>query len=105
MEKRLQIDFTEKAYSELEALQKRLDAKSKSEVIRDALGVLTWLTDEVLEKQHVLLVEKSEGVTREVVFHFLERARLDRAAVERGALSDTERPATLEASRSFSASR
>jgi hypothetical protein len=76
MEKRLQIDFTEKAYSELEALQTRLDAKSKSEVIRDALGVLTWLTDEVLEKKHVILVEKpKDGVTREVVFHFLERVR------------------------------
>jgi hypothetical protein len=76
MEKRLQIDFTEKAYSELEALQKRLDAKSKSEVIRDALGVLTWLTDEILKNNHVILVEKPEaGVTREVVFHFLERVR------------------------------
>jgi len=76
MEKRLQIDFTEKAYSELEALQKRLDAKSKSEVIRDALGVLNWLGDEVLNKKHIILVEKPEdGVTREVVFHFLERAK------------------------------
>ena len=76
MEKRLQIDFTEQAYRELEALQKHLDAKSKSEVIRDALGVLNWLTDEVLEKQHLILVEKPEaGVTREVVFHFLERVR------------------------------
>jgi hypothetical protein len=76
MDKRLQIDFTEKAYNDLEALQKRLDAKSKSEVIRDALGVLNWLADEVLEKKHEILVEKpEENVTREVIFHFLERVK------------------------------
>jgi hypothetical protein len=76
MEKRLQIDFSEKAYKELEGLQKLLDASSKSEVIRDALGLLRWLADEVVEKGHRILVEKPEdgGLTREVVFHFLERA-------------------------------
>jgi Arc/MetJ-type ribon-helix-helix transcriptional regulator len=74
MEKRLQIDFSEKAYKELETLQERLDATSKSEVIRDALGLLRWLADEV-DKGHRILVEKPEdGATREVVFHFLERS-------------------------------
>jgi hypothetical protein len=72
-EKRLQIDFSEKAYEELEGLQKRLDATSKSEIIRDALGLLRWLADEVVEKQHRILVEKPEekDATREVFFHFL----------------------------------
>jgi Arc/MetJ-type ribon-helix-helix transcriptional regulator len=77
MEKRLQIDFSDKAYKELEALQERLDATSKSEVIRDALGLLRWLAEEVVDKNHRILVEKPEegGATREVVFHFLERSR------------------------------
>lgn len=77
MEKRLQIDFSEKAYEELEGLQKLLEIKSKSEVIRDALGLLRWLADEVVLKGHHILVEKPEegGVNREVVFHFLERSR------------------------------
>ena len=79
MDKRLQIDFSEKAYSELEGLQKRLDAASKSEVIRDALGLLRWLSEQVIEKNHRILVEKPEktgGVTtREIVFNFLERGR------------------------------
>lgn len=95
MEKRLQIDFSEKAYKELEALQKLLDATSKSEVIRDALGLLRWLADEVVGKGHHILVEKPEegaGVNREVVFHFLERSRSSeedkKATRERAALSN-----------------
>jgi metal-responsive CopG/Arc/MetJ family transcriptional regulator len=86
MEKRLQIDFSEKAYKELEGLQERLDATSKSEVIRDALGLLRWLTDEVVEKKHRILVEKPEekDLTREVVFNFLERSK-DRSKPERRA--------------------
>jgi hypothetical protein len=77
MERRLQIDFSDRAYNELEALQKRLDAKSKSDVIRDALGVLQWLADEVLEQNHRILVEKPEdgNTTKELVFNFLERVR------------------------------
>jgi hypothetical protein len=75
--KRLQIDFSDKAYKDLEALQERLDATSKSEVIRDALGLLRWLADHVLIKNHRILLEKPEegGATREIVFHFLERSR------------------------------
>lgn len=72
--KRLQLDFSENAYKELEDLQGRLNATSKSEVIRDALGVLRWLADEV-NADHRILVEKPEG-TREVVFHFLERSKI-----------------------------
>lgn len=69
---RLQIDFSEDAYKELETLQNQLNAPSKSEVIRDALGVLRWATEEVLPG-HRILVEKPEG-TREVVFHFIKRS-------------------------------
>jgi metal-responsive CopG/Arc/MetJ family transcriptional regulator len=76
--KRLQLDFSENAYKELEELQSRLNAPSKSEVIRDALGVLRWLTEEI-DQNHRILVEKTEG-TREVVFHFLTRPATRAAA-------------------------
>lgn len=76
--KRLQIDFSDSAYKELEQLQNRLNAPTKTEVIRDALGVLRWLAEEV-DQNHRILVEKPEG-TREVVFHFLPRSTT-RAAV------------------------
>lgn len=71
---RLQIDFNETAYRELEQLQRRLDAPSKSEIIRDALGVLKWAADEI-ESGNRILVEKSdgEGEVKEIVFHFLKR--------------------------------
>ena len=76
MQKRLQIDFSEQGYNDLEALQKRLGAKSKSDLMRDGLGVLQWLTDEVLEKNNAILVHKTaENTTKEIVFNFLERAR------------------------------
>jgi hypothetical protein len=70
---RLQIDFSEKAYGELESLQERLDASSKSEVIRDALGVLRWIVEES-DRGNRILLEKPEG-TRKIMFHFLERSR------------------------------
>ncbi len=76
--KRLQLDFSDSAYKELEELQDRLNAPSKSEVLRNALGVLRWVVDEV-DKDHRILVEKPEGM-REVVFHFLTRAPAKTAA-------------------------
>lgn len=89
MGKRLQIDFSERAYKDLEALQRRIDAPSKSEVIREALGVLRWLAEEVLGKNHRILVEEpEEGTTREIVFHFLERSRPQE--VESSARNDVE---------------
>ncbi|HVC45509.1 MAG TPA: ribbon-helix-helix protein, CopG family [Candidatus Binataceae bacterium] len=69
--KRLQLEFSEDAYKELERMQKQLHAPSKSEVIRDALGVLRWVVEEI-EQDHRILVEKPEGM-REIVFHFLTR--------------------------------
>ncbi len=74
---KLQIELSDKAYKDLEALQGRIDAPSKADVVRDALGLLRWLAEEVLVKKHRILVEKPEesGETREIVFHFLERGR------------------------------
>jgi len=83
MDKRLQIDFSERAYKELVDLQKELDAPSKSEVIRNALGLLRWFVDEV-KAGHQLVVERPDGTAREIVFHFLDRVkkRDDRRAHE-----------------------
>jgi hypothetical protein len=83
MDKRLQIDFSERAYKDLSDLQERLDAKSKSEVIRTSLGVLRWLLDES-EADNRLLLQKPDDSTERVVFHFLDRARpREKRAVEK----------------------
>ena len=82
MEKRLQIDFSEKAYTDLVDLQNRLDAPSKSEVIRTSLGLLRWLLDESAANNR-LLIQKPDGTTERVVFHFLDRLRpLEQASQE-----------------------
>jgi hypothetical protein len=97
MDKRLQIDFSDKAYKDLESLQLRIDAPSKSEVIREALGVLRWLAEEVLGRNHRVLVEKpEEGVTREMVFHFLERSRPQETAQKKRRTSSQSRAAGAE---------
>ena len=91
MDKRLQIDFSESAYRDLVALQKRLDARSKSEVIRNALGLLQWLMNEIGAKNRLIL-QRPDGSEREVVFHFLDRTqRLEEAAVPSGEAESIER--------------
>jgi hypothetical protein len=76
---RLQIDFSKEAYRELESLQNLLDAPSKSEVIRDALGVLRWVADEMTDgSRSRILVEKNTPTgneIKEIVFHFIKRPR------------------------------
>jgi hypothetical protein len=74
MDKRLQIDFSTHAYKDLADLQKRLEAPSKSEVIRTSLGLLRWILDES-DADNDLLVQKSDGSTQRIVFHFLKRQR------------------------------
>ncbi len=74
MDKRLQIDFSERAYNDLSELQELLDARSKSEVIRTSLGLLRWLLDES-EAGNRLMLQKPDGSSERVVFHFLDRVR------------------------------
>ena len=75
---RLQIDFSEEAYQELCNLEQQLGAPSKSEVIRDALGVLRWANDEIRDKNRILVEKhKQEGQeqaeVKEIVFHFIKK--------------------------------
>lgn len=70
---RLQIDFGEEGYRELEELQKQLGAPSKSEVVRDALGVLRWVASEVRNKDTQILVKRKGEEPKEVVFHFIKQ--------------------------------
>jgi hypothetical protein len=67
---RLQIDFSEEAFRELENLQSQLDASSKSEVIRDALGSLKWAVDAIRSECRILVEDPKTGRIKEIVFHF-----------------------------------
>lgn len=72
---RLQIDFGEEGYQELEALQQTLGAPSKSEVIRDALGVLRWAAEEIRDDNRILVEKRQRGKNevKEIIFHFIKK--------------------------------
>jgi hypothetical protein len=73
MTTRVDIDFSEKASEELDALQQRLGVNSQADVITLALGTYHWLADEVLNKKHLILVDKpEEGTVQRVEFTFLK---------------------------------
>lgn len=82
---RLQIDFGEEGYQALEALQHALGASSKSEVIRDALGVLRWAAEEVRDDNRILVEKRRKAgkpEVKEIVFHFSKkRSRAERPDV------------------------
>ena len=69
---RIQLDFSEDAFLELEKLESTLGAPSRAEVIRNALGVLRWVTDHLKEGDKILVQQKNSRLT-EVEFPFIRR--------------------------------
>lgn len=67
---RVQLDFSEPAFRELEKLQSKLNASSRAEVVRNALGVLRWLTDNLTAGNKVV-IERKDGKRAETDFPFL----------------------------------
>ena len=67
---RVQLDFSEEAFAELNELQEKLNASSRAEVVRNALGVLRWVTNHLLEGDKIF-VERKDGTHSEVEFPFL----------------------------------
>ena len=61
----------EEALQELVRLQKALNATSRAEVIRNALGVLRWATRHLKEKDKIIVERQSDGKQVEVDFPFL----------------------------------
>ena len=70
MKYRVQLDFSKEALGELDTLQKKLHAASRAEVVRNALGVLKWVTSNLAEENKIV-VEKKNGEHAEVDFPFL----------------------------------
>jgi hypothetical protein len=69
---RVQLDFSEEAFEELNKLQKKLDSSSRADVVRNALGVLRWVIKHVDEGDKIF-TERSDGSRTEVEFPFLSR--------------------------------
>jgi metal-responsive CopG/Arc/MetJ family transcriptional regulator len=67
---RVQLDFSKEALEELDTLQRKLHAASRAEVVRNALGVLKWVTNNLAEENKIV-VEKKTGEHAKVDFPFL----------------------------------
>lgn len=67
---RVQLDFSEEAFQELINLQKQLHAASRAEVIRNALGILRWVTRHLKDGNRII-VERKDSKQVEVDFPFL----------------------------------
>ena len=69
--RRVQLDFSEEAFNDLNELQKKLNASSRAEVIRNALGILRWATNHLLKGNKIKVERKDERELVEVEFPFL----------------------------------
>ena len=56
---RVQLDFSEEAFSRLEDLRKETDSTTKAEVIRDALRVYEWIAEQA-RAGRVIEVQESD---------------------------------------------
>lgn len=66
---KLQINLTKSALNQIEAIQKRIEATSKTEVIRSSLRFYNYLTEEMKKDKNLKIILKdSKGKTKEVVF-------------------------------------
>jgi hypothetical protein len=67
---RVQLDFSQQGFDELEALKEDLQASSRADTIRDALGMLYW-TVQQLKNGGRILVKERNGEVNGVMFPFL----------------------------------
>lgn len=67
---RIYLEFSEEALDELRKLEERLQASCPTEVIRDALGVLRWVTNHLAEGDRIL-IKRGDGQQTETTFPFL----------------------------------
>ncbi len=64
---RIQFQFSPEAYARLQALQKRVDASSYAELVRNALRIYEWILDQEDEGNSFALV-KDDEVVKQIKF-------------------------------------
>ena len=64
---RFTIEFSEKADEELKTVADRLGVKSKVEVLRKALALLNYVTEEQQEGFKIILENESKKSKKEIV--------------------------------------
>ena len=72
---RVQLDFSEEAFHELNDLKEKLRAPSRAEVIRNALGVLKWMYKKKVEQGLDVVAIGSDERVLEPEFPFLPSSK------------------------------
>lgn len=93
---RVQLDFDEQGFAELESLKADMRAGSRADTVRYGLGLLRWAVDQ-LKGGARILVEK-DGNLSGVVFPFLPTQQI-KSASSTVTLHDEERAPSIRASR------
>lgn len=68
---RVQLDFSEEAFNELNELKDRINAVSRAEVVRDALSVLKWVLRNIVDEEKQIIVKSKDGQSFQPIFTFL----------------------------------
>ena len=69
---RVQLDFSEEAFKELNALQERLGVPSRAEVVRNALALLRWICEKVGDEDYQIVARKETVEGSRTVEHIVE---------------------------------
>lgn len=64
-----QVNFSKETLEELDNLKETLHAASRAEVVRNAIGVLKWVTKNLTDRNKIV-VERKNNERAEVVFPF-----------------------------------
>jgi len=69
---RVQMDFSAEALRRLDLLQDKMDATSRAEVVRHALGLLDWVVDR-LREGHGIMLQTPTGQVETVHFPWVKK--------------------------------
>ena len=69
---RVQLDFSDEAFRELNALQQRLGGPSRAEVVRNALTLLRWVCEKVGDEGYQIVARKEAVEGSRTVEHIVE---------------------------------
>jgi hypothetical protein len=66
--KRLQLDFSDKAYEKLNLLKQKADVKTNAELVRNALRLFEWFLEQKEENAKIHVVRGNEAKEVELIF-------------------------------------
>lgn len=65
---RVQLDFSENGFAELQALRAKADAPTNAAIIRNALALYKWYLETTVDRRNEVLVRDKTGEIERVTF-------------------------------------